>query len=60
MLEDPEYYRLREELIGFLEERSHLRPARRSETPRSGPGAVPPKKNDTGLDRFLRALTPAA
>ncbi len=26
LLEDPEYYRLREHLIGFLEERSHLRP----------------------------------
>src|SRR5260370_37760977 len=27
LLEDPEYYRLREQLIGFLEERSHARPA---------------------------------
>src|SRR6187401_2269544 len=26
LLEDPEYYRLREQLIGFLEERSHRRP----------------------------------
>jgi nitrate/nitrite transport system ATP-binding protein len=26
LLEDPEYYRLRETLIGFLESRSHLRP----------------------------------
>jgi len=27
LMEDPEYYRLREHLITFLEERSHLRPA---------------------------------
>jgi len=27
LLEDPEYYRLREQLIGCLEERSHIRPA---------------------------------
>ncbi|MFA6288740.1 MAG: ABC transporter ATP-binding protein [Opitutaceae bacterium] len=28
LMEDPEYYRLREHLIGFLEERSHLRPGK--------------------------------
>jgi nitrate/nitrite transport system ATP-binding protein len=34
LLESPEYYRLREELIGFLQERSHVRPApSRHETP---------------------------
>lgn len=33
LLEDPEYYRLREHLITFLEERSHHRPA----TPRGAP-----------------------
>jgi nitrate/nitrite transport system ATP-binding protein len=56
LLEDPEYYRLREELIGFLEERSHHRPARPSPTvatppPRKGPGG-------SRLSRFLSALTP--
>ena len=30
LLEDPDYYRLREQLIGFLEERSHLRPPDRA------------------------------
>ncbi len=30
LMEDPEYYRLREHLIGFLEERSHLRPGKPS------------------------------
>jgi nitrate/nitrite transport system ATP-binding protein len=51
LLEDPEFYRLREELIGFLEERSHHRPA-------SSPVATvkaPPSR----LNRLLRALTPA-
>lgn len=33
LLEDPEYYRLRERLIGFLEERSHHRPAPAPEAP---------------------------
>ncbi|MEN9404551.1 MAG: Bicarbonate transport ATP-binding protein CmpD [Verrucomicrobiota bacterium] len=56
LLEDPEYYRLREDLIGFLEERSHHRPARPSPTvatppPRKGPGG-------SRLSRFLSALTP--
>jgi nitrate/nitrite transport system ATP-binding protein len=60
LLEDPEYYRLREELIGFLEERSHIRPATGSKTPPSGSATSSPKKPDNGLDRFLRALTPAA
>src|SRR2546422_415054 len=32
LLEDPDYYRLRAELIGFLEERSHHRPARADES----------------------------
>lgn len=36
LLEDPEYYRLRAELIGFLEERSHVRPA-----PRASASAAP-------------------
>src|SRR4051812_12370903 len=56
LLEDPEYYRLRAELIGFLEERSHHRPARLSgPTPPAAP--VPPRP--TGLRRLLGALTAA-
>jgi nitrate/nitrite transport system ATP-binding protein len=60
LLEDPEYYRLREELIGFLEERSHFRPV---PTAGANPPPSPPaaaKKPGSGLDRFFRALTPAA
>jgi nitrate/nitrite transport system ATP-binding protein len=55
LLEDPEYYRLREELIGFLEERSHHRPA--STVP--PPVVPPPSQRRSGLSRFLSALTPA-
>jgi len=54
LLEDPAYYELREQLIGFLEERSHHRPARATATP--PPAAKPP---GSPLDRFLSALTPA-
>lgn len=59
LLEDPEYYRLREELIGFLEERSHLRPVPRANPPSSSssPSVKPP---GSGFNRLLRALTPAA
>lgn len=55
LLEDPEYYRLREELIGFLEERAHHRPAGAGGTPppRGNPPAKPSRFN-----RFLSALTP--
>ncbi len=54
LLEDPLYYRLREELIGFLEERSHLRsiPAERTPPPPSAPAK--PR-----LQRFLATLTAA-
>jgi nitrate/nitrite transport system ATP-binding protein len=52
LLEDPEFYRLREELIGFLEERSHHRPA--SSSP-SATAKAPPSR----LNRLLNALTPA-
>jgi nitrate/nitrite transport system ATP-binding protein len=56
LLEDPEYYRLRAELIGFLEERSHHRPVR----PTSAP--PPPGSASNGLSKklpgFLSALTP--
>jgi nitrate/nitrite transport system ATP-binding protein len=60
LLEDPEYYRLREELIGFLEERSHVRPIAKAEARPPSTPSSPPAKTATGLDRFLRALTPAA
>jgi nitrate ABC transporter ATP-binding subunit len=61
LLEDPEYYRLREQLIGFLEERSHIRPPRAApthgpKTPPSRPSAATPPPR---LQRFFRALTPA-
>lgn len=54
MLEDPEYYRLREHLIHFLNERSHHRPA-----PPSGqvPPAAPPPV--TGLKRLVQAFANA-
>src|SRR5688572_19035070 len=61
LLEDPEYYRLREELIGFLEERSHHRPVRSTPVPSAPPPATPPPANGSGrsgLQRFLSALTP--
>ena len=41
LLEDPEYYRLREHLIAFLEERSHLRPTRQTPIP-TGKNAARP------------------
>jgi nitrate/nitrite transport system ATP-binding protein len=58
LLEDPAYYELREQLIGFLEERSHLRPLpppRPAYTPPSSP--KPPR---TGLNRLFNAFTTAA
>jgi nitrate ABC transporter ATP-binding subunit len=54
LLEDPEYYRLREELIGFLEERSHHRPARAAAP--IPPPAAPARRSR--FKRFLSALTP--
>ncbi len=56
LLEDPEYYRLRAQLIGFLEERSHVRPARSAPAARATPPSPPPKRR---LQRFLHALSPA-
>jgi nitrate/nitrite transport system ATP-binding protein len=62
LLEDPEYYRLREELIGFLEERSHHRPAPaassgmpRDMAPPPQP-AAPPKRP---VAKFLSSHTAA-
>jgi len=54
LLEDPAYYELREQLIGFLEERSHLRPTHAAVTP--PPPAKPPGSQ---LNRFLSSLTAA-
>ena len=57
LLEDPYYYELRAQLIGFLEERSHLRPlppARSSSTPSA------PKPPRAGLHRLFHAFTTAA
>jgi len=55
LLEDPEYYRLREELIGFLEERSHHRPAA---TPAAAPPPPAGGAKPNRLASFLSALTP--
>lgn len=51
LLENPEYYRLREYLIHFLNERSHHRPAP-SDKPTPSPKAAP-----SGVKRFLNALS---
>src|SRR5262245_7889837 len=53
LLESPEYYRLRGELIGFLEERSH----RRAPAPAAPPPARPEPPR-SGLQRLLRSLAP--
>jgi nitrate/nitrite transport system ATP-binding protein len=58
LLEDPEYYRLREQLIGFLEERSHVRPAA-APNDGSAPPKLAAKPHPPRLSRFFRALTPA-
>jgi nitrate/nitrite transport system ATP-binding protein len=55
LLEDPEYYRLREELIGFLEERSHHRPERPAAAARPTPPAAPRRR----LARLLEHLSAA-
>jgi nitrate ABC transporter ATP-binding subunit len=61
LLEDPEYYRLREQLIGFLEERSHIRPIRPAESDGTSPPSIrkSPPAPKPRLQRFLSALTPA-
>src|SRR5262245_10965420 len=55
LLEDPEYYRLREALIGFLEERSHHKPARPAPITPPAPPAAPKRP----LSRLLGHLTAA-
>lgn len=57
LLEDPFYYQLRAQLIGFLEERSHIRPA----APASGGPATPrpPTPPKPPFRRLLDVLTPA-
>jgi nitrate/nitrite transport system ATP-binding protein len=59
LLEDPEYYRLREELIGFLEERSHIRPTRPPTPPIAPAAARPPSANKPGFRRLIAPLTAA-
>lgn len=49
LLDDPAFHRIRERLIGFLEERAHARPSEASLRP-----AAPPSR----LNRFLSVLTP--
>jgi ABC-type nitrate/sulfonate/bicarbonate transport system ATPase subunit len=52
LLESPDYYRAREYLIHFLNERSHHRPA-----PSAPPANPPPAKPPVGgLRRFLNAF----
>lgn len=57
LLEDPFYYQLRAQLIGFLEERSHLRPAAPVSSSPSTP--TPPAPPKPPLRRLLDVLTPA-
>lgn len=54
MLEDPEYYRLREYLIHFLNSRSHHRPA-----PSANPTPPAAKPPAGGLKRFMNAFAAA-
>jgi nitrate/nitrite transport system ATP-binding protein len=56
LFENPFYYELRAQLIGFLEERSHLRPL---QAPVVLP-PTPPKPKPAGFRRLLHAPTPAA
>ena len=68
LLEDPEYYRLREELIGFHEERSQHRPVRAAAAdlptahpPVPPPAVLPPAGGAprTGFQRLLSAFSAA-
>jgi hypothetical protein len=52
---------MREQLIGFLEERSHIRPIRAAVNDGTSPPSnrnLPPARRPR-LQRFLSALTPA-
>src|SRR5687767_12729226 len=51
LLDDPAYYRLREQLIGFLEARSHVRPTRPDLPP--PPPRTPPRARMPKLQRFF-------
>jgi len=55
LLEDPEYYRLREQLIGFLNERSHHKPA----APATPPAVPPPTAKTITTNRRSRILEAA-
>jgi nitrate/nitrite transport system ATP-binding protein len=59
LLEDPEYYRLREELIGFLNDRSHHRPARPAPASPGTPPPPPPRGNASAFSRLITAFTTA-
>ena len=64
LLEDPLYYQLRAQLIGFLEERSHHRPVRPAPPSPPPGGSVPgfaaaPPPTRRALDRLLSAFAPA-
>ena len=52
LLEDPEYYRCREHLITFLEERSHLRPLRNTDLDLPPPFSRTPSAPVSSLTRF--------
>ena len=60
LLEDPEYYRCREQLISFLEERSHLRPLPTPGEPPAPPAApfasAPSTKAPGPLTRFQNSF----
>ncbi|PAW79632.1 MAG: bacitracin ABC transporter ATP-binding protein [Verrucomicrobia bacterium Tous-C9LFEB] len=51
VLEHPEYYKLREHLIGFLEERAHIRPEKKQPASPSVSVADVPKTNLGSMDK---------
>jgi nitrate ABC transporter ATP-binding subunit len=57
LLEDPAYYELREQLMGFLEERSHLRPVNPAAVGATPPPSIPPApKKPRGFFAFRRSF----
>jgi nitrate ABC transporter ATP-binding subunit len=56
LLEDPAYYALREQLLGFLEERSHIKPHQPASPGSSAPALR--SRSSGKLQNFLSALTP--